>query len=128
MFNRVFNFEKNRNLTNHLPQMNKPIEGWSVPITLLKITQGILNGKKTEKTQEITFSGTVQPFTAEKLSALPEGMRSWSWIWIHCVAGSLNLQTQDKIIFNNVRYKVMSIKDYSLYNYIEYELCQDYQV
>ena len=52
MFNRVFNFEKNRNLTNHLPQMNKPIEGWSVPITLLKITQGILNGKKTEKTQD----------------------------------------------------------------------------
>ena len=33
----------------------------------------------------------------------------------------------DKVVFNNERYKVMSVKDYSLNGFVEYELVKDYQ-
>ena len=68
----------------------------------------------------------MQPLRDEQLSLLPEGQRSWEWIWIHAVAGSLNLETADKVIFQNKTYKVTSKKDYSLNGYVEYQLVRDY--
>lgn len=121
------NFNRNRSLKNGLPQLNNPVASWSVPITLIKIVQSIVDGDREETQQKITFKGVVQPLTAEQLQFRPEGERSWEHLWIHCLAGTLNLKTQDKIIFNNKRYKVLEIKDYSLYAYIEYMVIEDYQ-
>ena len=36
-------------------------------------------------------------------------------------------ETQDKIIFNGRRYKVMKIKDYSLNGFIEYNVILDFE-
>ena len=128
MFNRVFNFEKNRSLQNGgLPQLNRQVESWGVPITLTKITQKIVDGDKVETKQDITFRGVVQPLKPEDLQFKPEGLRSFEWLQIHCLSGALNLQTNDKIVFNNKRYKVIDIKDYSLYSYIEYHCCKSYE-
>jgi len=121
------NFAKNRTLTSGLPQLSNPVKSWSVPLTLNKITQNIIEGDVVITETKIDFQGTVQPLTAEQLQFRPEGERSWKHLWIHCVAGSLNLNTQDKIIFNNERYKVLEVKDYSLYGYIEYMVIEDYQ-
>ena len=114
-------------MQNNLPQLNRPIECWQIPIQLIKITQSIVNGDKVENREVITFRGVVQPLRDEQLQFKPEGQRSWQWLWIHALTSVQNLQTQDKIEFNNKRYKVMSVKDYSLYGYIEYELVQDYE-
>lgn len=121
------NFNRNRSLKNGLPQLNNPVASWSIPITLIKIVQSIVDGDRVETQQKITFKGVVQPLTDEKLQYKEVGERSWSWFWIHAVAGTLNLQTQDRIIWNNKKFKVMSVKDYSLYGYIEYEVILDYQ-
>ena len=118
-------FNTNANLSN-LPQLNNPIECWQIPITLIRIKQSIVEGDKVETQEEIEFRGVVQPMRAEDLQFKPENLRSWRWLWIHALAGTLNLQTNDKIMFNNVRYKVMAVKDYSIYSYIEYELVEDF--
>lgn len=118
-------YNPNANLSN-LPQLNRPIECWQIPITLIRIKQSIVEGDKVETQEEIEFRGVVQPMRAEDLQFKPENLRSWRWLWIHALAGTLNLQTNDKIIFNNVRYKVMAVKDYSIYSYIEYELVEDF--
>ena len=118
-------FNTNANLSN-LPQLNRPIECWQIPITLIRIKQSIVEGDKVETQEQIEFRGVVQPMRAEDLQFKPENLRSWRWLWIHALAGTLNLQTNDKIIFNNVRYKVMAVKDYSIYSYIEYELVEDF--
>lgn len=118
-------FNTNANLSN-LPQLNRPIECWQIPITLIRIKQSIVEGDKDETQEKIEFRGVVQPMRAEDLQFKPENLRSWRWLWIHALAGTLNLQTNDKIIFNNVRYKVMAVKDYSIYSYIEYELVEDF--
>ena len=107
--------------------MSNTLTGWEIPLTLEKITQSIVEGDRVTTTQRIDFLGVFQPLRQEQLQFKPEGERSWSWFWIHAKVGTLSLQTQDKIIFNNERYKIMAVKDYSLYGYIEYELIKDYE-
>lgn len=106
--------------------MANTLNGWEVPLTLIKITQDVVDGDAVYTETEIKFMGVWQPLRAERLALLPEGQRSWQWIWIHAKAGALNLNTADKVKFNDKRYKVMNVKDYSLNGYIEYELVLDY--
>ena len=121
----MFNYNPNATLTN-MPNMSMTLNGWQVPLQLIKITQTITDGDVTLTEQLIDFQGVWQPLRDEQLQFKPEEQRSWSWFWIHAVAGTLNLNTADKIIFNGQRYKVMSKKDYSLNGFIEYEVVLDY--
>ena len=123
----TFNYNKNATLYSGMPQMDTTLTGWEIPITLEKVTQNIVNGFAVETTQLIEFMGVWQPLRDEELQSKPENMRSWEWIWIHAKTGKSNLQTADKVIFNKKRYKVMSVKDYSLNSFIEYELVRDYE-
>ena len=127
MFNRVFNFEKNRSLKNGMPNMRNTLTGWEVPLTLIKIAQSVVEGDVVKTEQKIDFLGVFQPLKDEELQFKPEGERSWEWYWIHAKSGTLNLKTQDKIIFQDKRYKVMSVKDYSLNGFIEYQIIRDYE-
>lgn len=120
------NFGKNRTLTK-MPQMRNTLNGWEVPINLVKITQNISEGVSTLTEENISFMGVWQPLRAEQLQSKPEGQRSWTWYWIHAKTGELNLDTADKIIFNGKRYKVMNKKDYDLNGFVEYEVILDYE-
>lgn len=126
MFNQTLNFKKT-NILNGMPNMAETLTGWEIPLTFIKITQSIQEGDKVVTETPINFIGVWQPLSMEQLQSKPEGQRSWSWFWVHAKSGSLELQTQDKILFNNKRYKVMSVKDYSLNGFCEYELIRDYQ-
>lgn len=127
MFNRVFNFQQNRSLKSGMPNMASTLNGWEVPLTLVRIKQNIVEGEAVKTEEFIRFLGVWQPLRDEELQFKPEGQRSWEWIWIHAKSGTLNLETQDKVIFNDKRYKIMNVKDYSLNGFIEYQLVRDYE-
>ena len=110
-----------------MPNMANTLNGWEVPLSLIKITQSINEGDLQTTETKINFMGVWQPLRTEQLMSKPEGQRSWEWVWIHAKSGELNLQTADKVIFNSKRYKVMGVKDYSLNGFVEYELVKDYQ-
>lgn len=122
-----FSLKKNRTLQGGLPQMSSTLNGWEVPLSLIKITQSVVSGDAVNVETVINFQGVFQPLRDDQLQFKPEGQRSWSWYWIHAKAGTLNLQTQDKIKFQGNRYKVMAVKNYSLYGFIEYEVVRDYE-
>ena len=122
-----FNKPKNLKSLSGMPQMSDALTGWQVPLTLEQVFQDIVVGDKVETTKLISFQGVWQPLRDEELQFKPEGQRSWEWIWIHAVSGSLNLETGDKVIFNQKRYKIMAVKDYSLNGFIEYQLVRDFQ-
>ena len=103
------------------------LTGWEIPLELEIIKQAINDGDAVKSVQKVLFMGVWQPMKTEDLQFLPEGQRSWDWYWIHAKSGTLNLQTQDKIIFNGRRYKVMKIKDYSLNGFIEYNVILDFE-
>lgn len=127
MFNRVFNFEQNRSLQNGMPNMADTLNGWEVPLSFIKITQSIVDGDVVKTETPINFMGVWQPLRDEELQFKPENQRSWSWYWIHAKSGTVELQTQDKFLFKNKRYKVMAVKDYSLNGFISYEAVRDYE-
>ena len=127
MFGQKLNLNKHRTLSSGMPNMANTLNGWEVPLTLIKITQNVIEGDLNTTETPIQFMGVWQPLKMENLMSKPEGQRSWEWIWIHAKSGSLNLQTADKVRFNNKRYKVMSVKDYSLNGFVEYELVRDYE-
>lgn len=119
------NLARNRSLNNGLPQMHA-LSGWEVDISLKIERQVIAEGDVSFETKNVKFKGVWQPLTAQKISFKPEGQRAWSWYWLHTYT-DIDLQVADKVIYNDVQYKVMSKKDYGLYNYKEYELILDYE-
>lgn len=124
-------FPRNKSISNMIksgmPQMASTLSGWEVPITLIKITQNVIDGDLVTSEQSIKFMGVWQPLRDEALELKPEGQRSWEWVWIHARASELNLETGDKVLFKNRRYKVMQKKDYGLNAFVEYHLCRDYE-
>lgn len=127
----MLNFSKNRTISSlmksGMPQMDSTLIGWEVPLTLIRVIQGVNEGELTTTEQIFNFLGVWQPLSSERLELKPEGQRSWEWVWIHAKSSQLNLETADKVIFNNRRYKVMSKKDYGLNSFVEYELVRDYE-
>lgn len=127
----ALNFSRNRSISNMaksgMPQMDTTLNGWEVPLTLIKVTQNIIDGDLSTTETTIRFQGVWQPLKSELLELKPEGQRSWEWIWIHAKSSELNLETADKVKFNNRRYKVTSKKDYGLNSFVEYELVRDYE-
>lgn len=122
------NFQKVKTLSglSGMPQMNNTLNGWEVPLTLVKVIQNVVEGDLVTTELKINFKGVWQPFSYQQLALLPEGQRDWSHYWIHAKSGTLDLQTADKIIFQGNRYKVLERKDYSLNGYIEYHVIADY--
>jgi len=119
---------KKLNQVNLMPQINAAFAGWFSSITLTVITQTInALGFMDDTTTSLVFNGVVQPMSAEDLQLKPEGLRSFTWLMIHCKAGDLNLKTNDIIVYSGRKYKVMGVKDYSLNNYIQYDILEDYQ-
>lgn len=110
-----------------MPRMKSAFAGWMQSISLNKVTQSIVDGLVVEKISNICFKGVIQPFSAQQLILKPEGERSWQWLKIHSVTGCLDLKTNDKIQYNGIKYKVMSIWDYSLNGFVEYDVVRDYE-
>ena len=127
MFGQRLDFKRNRTLASGMPNMADTLDGWETTITLVKITQNIVDGDLVPEETNITFQGVIQPLKTEQLMSKPEGQRSWEWLWIHVKSGALNLKTADKIKWNNKRFKVMGVKDYSLNGFVEYEIVRDYE-
>ena len=114
-------------LRSGMPNMASTLNGWELPLSLIKVIQDVSEGDLVTTEKQINFMGVWQPLRDEQLELKPEGQRSWEWVWIHAKASELNLETADKVIFNNKRFKVVDKKDYSLNGFVEYHLCRDYE-
>lgn len=122
----TYNFNPLATLTN-MPNMSTTLNGWEAPLSLIRIKQTTNDGDVETTEEYINFQGVWQPLKMEILMSKPEGQRSWNWFWIHAKAGTLNLNTADKVIFQDRRYKIMNKKDYSLNGFVEYEAILDFQ-
>lgn len=115
------------NQISGMPQMGAAFAGWFKPITLNKRVQNVTDGLVNYTVTPFTFQGTIQPLSPKAIALKPEGQRAWSWLQIHALAGTLNLDVDDQIVYNGDVYKVMAVLDYSLNNFIEYHAVHDYQ-
>ena len=115
------------NQLSGVPQVGAAFDGWQMPISLTKRVQTVTNGIVGYVDSAINFRGIIQPLSPQQLALKPEGQRSWDWLQIHCRPGTLNLTTNDQIVYNSLIFKVMAINDYSLNGFIEYHVVIEYQ-
>jgi hypothetical protein len=110
----------------NLPQLNSALGNWQYPITLIKITQNIVDHQVVNIEEQLNFQGVIQPLSPKELVIKPISERSWEWSQIH-TEKTIAISTNDKIKYNDKIYKVMLQNDYSPYGYIEYHLVKDYE-
>ena len=116
------------NQLSGMPKVDTALRGWQNNITLETVVDNINNdGLNVPIRTQVTFKGTIQPLSPEQIQLKPEGQRAWRWLQIHAVAGTLNLDVNDIVVYDSIDYKVMGINDYSLSNFIEYHVVKDYQ-
>ena len=113
-------------LRSGMPNMASTLNGWEVPLSLIKVIQDVSEGDLVTTEKQINFMGVWQPFSMEQLALLPEGQRSWSHYWVH-TKDKIDLKTADKIKFKGKPYKVIEKKDYSLNGFYEYHIVEDYE-
>ncbi len=116
------------NINSNLPNMSGTIQGWFLDITFKYVTRVLDDDSAdfTEETEQIIHTkGVVRPPSAKDLKLMPEGAWAWEWLQIHCLP-DVKLETNQFVIYDGKRYKVMDKKDYSKYGYVRYTLLEAY--
>lgn len=108
-----------------LPNMSAALLNWFQAMTFGLLVKTVSGFQVVETETPIAFRGVWQPLTGRQLMLKPEGERGWDWYWLHSDP-SLNLKIDDVIIYLGTQYRVMSLKDYTLYKYKEWTLVQDW--
>ncbi len=108
-----------------VPNMGDALIGWMQPMVFEVVNKTIPGFELVETTTPVSFRGVIQPLGGSALLLKPEGQRDWDWRQVHSDP-SLILSVDDVVIYLGKQYRVMVVKDYSLYAYLEYHLISDY--
>lgn len=123
-------FENTNNLSNSnssLPNMSNTITPWFLDISF-QVVDRVLNGAYWEdgEIHTVNTRGVVQPPRDIDLKIFPQGTWSWQWMMLHCLPDVM-LNTNQFVIYDGIKYKVMNKKDWTKYGYIRYMLLEAYQ-
>lgn len=109
-----------------IPRIQVALNGWESTITLIKISQAIVDFQTVNSKSALIFKGVVQPLSPKQLVIKPISERSWEWLMIHTKT-RLAVSTNDLIKYKDKKYKIMLQNDYSLNGYYEYHLVKNYE-
>lgn len=108
-----------------VPNVGGALVSWFQPMSFGVVTKSMLSAQVAEEMEVVNFRGTIQPLSAQSLLIKPEGQRDWEWKQVHSDP-SLQLKNDDVIIYQAKQYRVMAVKDYAIYGYMEYHIIADY--
>ncbi len=108
-----------------VPDVSGALQEYFQPMVFTPVAKIVEGFQVAETGNPITFQGVIQPYQERQLMLLPEGQRAWTWFLLHADI-SLKLNVDDVVNYNGQQTRIMGRKDFSLYGYIEYRLCQDY--
>lgn len=111
--------------TGSIPNLGTAMLDWFQYLTFEQIVKTTTAFQVVETTVPINFWGLIQPFTERQLQFLPEGQRAWTWLLMHAQP-QLELNVDDVCLFLGVQTRVMTRRNYTLYGYSEFRLCQDW--
>lgn len=115
------------NMSKILPRPQLGINMWSQQAKAKRIHQEVdENGNVQNIVSFFNFDGVIQPLKPEEIKVKEEAQWSWDWYWFH-TKQDVNLQTNDRVVYKEIEYKIMAVKDYSDYGHIEYHCIKDWQ-
>lgn len=112
--------------TGTIPDVGGALLDWFQPMTFELVTKTEAGFQVVETGETVNFRGVMQPLTERRLLLKPEGQRAWTWLLLHADP-VLTLKVDDVVLYLGVQTRVMAKKDYAIYGYVEYHLCQDWQ-
>lgn len=110
--------------TGTLPDVSGALMDWFQPMVFARVVKEA-GFEVVETMVPVHFRGVIQPLSGRSLLMKPEGQRKWNWLQVHAEP-SLTLTIDEIILYNEVQYRVMKQKDFTLYGYVYYELCEDF--
>lgn len=108
-----------------LPNMSQTIICWFLPIDFGVVTRVKVGVDWKETIETRSTMGVVQALKMKDLMIYPEGERAWTWKEVHCLP-DFQLDPNEYVLYDGVRYKVKSKKYYKEYGFVYYHLLQDY--
>lgn len=111
---------------SNLPNLSVTIKKWFLQIDFVRVTKTIVDGETQETVSSESFQGVIQNLNSKELQLKEEAQRAWTWKTIHALPDLL-LDVDDIFIYNSVNYRVMNVKDFTEYGYIEYHIVKDYE-
>ena len=108
-----------------IPDVSGAIRDWFQPMVFEIVCKTVVAFSAGEVQTPICFRGMMQPFTERQLQLKPEGQRAWDWFWVHTDA-VLPLKVDDVVVYLGKHYRCMTVKDYLLNGYMEYQLREDW--
>jgi len=111
---------------SNLPNLSMTITKWFISIDFVRITKTTVDFETVETESSESFQGVVQNLDSKQLQIYPEAQRAWGWKMIHALP-SLIMNVDDRMIFDSIKYRVMNIRDYKEYGYMEYHIVEDYR-
>lgn len=118
--NKPLNFQQGT-----VPDVSGALKDYFQTITFSQVTKTVVGFQLDEAASPIVFQGIIQPFSPRQLMLRPEGQRAWTWFDLYADP-VLTLQVDDVVIWLGKQTRVMARKDYALYNYVNYQLVQDW--
>lgn len=109
-----------------VPDVSGALQDYYQPMTFQALNKMVNGFQVVESGAAINFQGMIQPLTDRQLIMKPEGQRAWTWFLLFADP-VLKLKVDDVVIWNGVQTRVMALKDNSLFGFMEYHLCQDWQ-
>ncbi len=108
-----------------LPDMSSALLNWFQTMTFIRIVTTVVGFQAKRVKTPVVFQGVIQAYTDRQLALLPEGERSWTWLWLHAEP-ALTLNTGEEVEYDGIPTRIMGRKDYTKYGYVEYKLCQNW--
>ena len=109
-----------------LPNVGDALTGWEVSVIANYIHQVSFKGDIIDIPHKKRIAGVLQPLRPEDVELKPEGQRSWSWFMLHVKSSYDRLRVEQQLEIGGQPYKVMSVKNYENYGYIEYHVIRSY--
>ena len=109
-----------------LPNLSNAVKAYMQPLTLVKITKGLVDYVETEIETVIKTRGVRQPLPPQELEILQRGQRAWKWECLHLLP-NVDLKPDDVVKFKGAKYRVKEKYDCTEYGYIEYLIAQDFE-
>ena len=108
-----------------LPDVSAAVMMLLQPVTVMTVTQQLINGYYKPINQTIGTQASIQPLPQE-LAIKMEGERSWRWSLIHILPNVI-LENNDLITLFGIQYKVMKKENWAQYGYIDYFVVEGFQ-
>lgn len=109
-----------------LPNVSGAVQAWSQPLVVVIVAKKQEDYLTKESRSTVKTRGAFMPMKTQQVVMKVEGERAWRWFSLFC-SPTLELGTDDVVLIENVKCRVMGKKDFSQYGYFEYELIEDYR-